>query len=630
LVTLALITSCGGGSSEESPVTWHEDADGDGYTTGDTRLSVAQPFGFVLEADLFNTTDLDCNDKVYFVNPGATEVCGDSYDNDCIGGDAICPVTWWKDADDDGYTTGDTLLTITQPDGFVLEATLANTTDLDCNDDVYAVNPAATEVCGDSVDNDCTGGDEICPVTWWKDADDDGYTTGDTLLTVTQPDGFVLEADLVNTTSLDCNDDVYAVNPAATEVCGDSVDNDCTGGDAVCPVTWWKDADDDGYTTGVTLLTVTQPDGFVLEADLVNTTSLDCDDISPAVNPGATEVCGDSVDNDCTGGDEICPVTWWKDADGDGYTTGDTLTALVQPAYYVPEAELFTTTDLDCNDNNPAINPGAYEVYDGVDNNCSGGIDEGYYPYYFDSDLDFFGAGSPVYLQVVTEGWSVHNTDCDDTNPDIHPSAIEIFDGVDNDCDGLVDEHFYYLDNDFDGYGAGAPVYAGGDTSRRHVLVDGDCDDGNSSINPDAVDIAFNGIDEDCNGADAPFIDAQLESCVLEATGAKRTLADFEAVVSLDCQERNIVSLDGIETLISLEELNLASNTISDITPLAGLASLSGLDIADNTISDLSPLTGLSSLEYLWLDYNNICSLTPVYHVLNLYENYTQDTSACP
>jgi TolB protein len=71
----------------------------------------------------------------------------------------------------------------------------------------------------------------------------------------------------------------------------------------------------------------------------------------------------------------------------------------------------------DCRDNDPEINPGAEEVCDGIDNNCDGSVDE-----WFDKDNDGF---------TTCEG------DCDDTNPDIHPGAEEPC-GTDDNCDGDI------------------------------------------------------------------------------------------------------------------------------------------------------------------------------------------------
>jgi hypothetical protein len=83
----------------------------------------------------------------------------------------------------------------------------------------------------------------------------------------------------------------------------------------------------------------------------------DCNDNDASINPGAEEICGDGIDNNCNGSiDEGCGVDPGTDQDGDGYTVAQG----------------------DCNDNDAKINPGAKEICgDGIDNNCDGSIDEG-------------------------------------------------------------------------------------------------------------------------------------------------------------------------------------------------------------------------------------------------------------
>jgi hypothetical protein len=118
------------------------------------------------------------------------------------------------------------------------------------------------------------------------------------------------------------------------------------------------------------------------------------------------------------------------DLDGDGYgDAGDSLTAELPPVGYVKN-------DADCNDADADIYPGATELVDGQDNDCDGQLiaDE------IDGDDDGYVPGT-----IDVGGWDgvgtvVGGDDCDDDNPDVHPWAEEICDGLDNDCDDEIDE----------------------------------------------------------------------------------------------------------------------------------------------------------------------------------------------
>jgi len=178
--------------------------------------------------------------------------------------------------------------------------------------------------------------------------------------------------------------------------------------------------------------------------------------------------------------------------------------------------------DEDCDDDNPDVNPDAEEVCDGVDNDCDGDTDEDLIETWYE-DLDMDGYGDPDASSETCEPSSdqvADATDCDDGDAAINPAAEEICDGVDNDCDGLIDDEddpvsgtsVWYADADGDGYGdADAPVESC-DPPTDHVADDTDCDDADAAIHPGATEIAGDGIDNDCNGwtdidADLPETD---------------------------------------------------------------------------------------------------------------------------
>jgi len=276
------------------------DTDGDGYTPNQN----------------------DCDDGDAAVHPGVPEIC-DGIDNDCDGtvdnNNATDALTWYRDQDGDSYGDGTSSTTAcTQPTGYVSDAS-------DCDDASATSSPAGTEICN-GADDDCDGvvdeDDAADALTWYRDADSDGYgNPAVAAVACSQPSGFVGTA-----AATDCDDGDASAYPGATEYC-DGVDNDCDGTvdppSSVDASTWYRDGDADRYgVDGATTVDCSAPSGYAANGG-------DCDDGDSSVNPGATESCND-VDDDCDGdineglGDgyeanDSYPGTDLGNMDGDGY-----------------------------------------------------------------------------------------------------------------------------------------------------------------------------------------------------------------------------------------------------------------------------------------------------------------------
>lgn len=300
-----------GTDCDNCPVDANPDqSDQDGNGTGD----VCQD----LDNDTF-TDDVDCDDNNAAINPGATEVRGNTVDENC---DGIA-----EDVDGDGFS---------QAEG-------------DCNDVDPTINPDAIETGGNTIDENCDGLAE--------DVDGDGTSVSEG----------------------DCDDFDASVFPGQVESC-DNVDNNC---DTV--VDEGFDVDNDNYTTCATPVP-------------------DCNDGDAAINPGASEIRGNAIDENCDGEAE--------DADNDGLSIGEG----------------------DCLDTSADVYPGAPQICDGLNNDCDApgwpalaGTNEG------DDDGD---------------GLSECAGDCDDADPLNFPGNPELCDGQDNNCDTQVDEGIGDTDGD--------------------------------------------------------------------------------------------------------------------------------------------------------------------------------------
>jgi hypothetical protein len=590
--------------------TWYLDADNDGFgNLSMTTQNCGQPVGYVA-----NSTD--CDDSNNQINPNATEIY-DGVDNNCdlVIDEGFTLTTYYEDLDGDNYGSSVSIQSVTNPGtGYSLVSG-------DCNDNNNLINPNATEVC-DGVDNNCDLNiDESLPTfTYYLDADNDGF--GDLNFTTTDcsvPVGYSVN-------SLDCNDGNNQINPNATDIPANNIDEDCSGADAPlvplmlgiyeftqpsgCPVTATSVTTQPTTATFGTFSSTglnCQAAGNVYNNNNWNTTttidlteyaefsitanecqSLDLDRVAFIHRTSATGGTptwylrssldnytndlgtGLSANNNNTNSDDtvtlgaafnavsnvtfrfyltgigttgatfrldnvslygntsnITPQTFYADTDNDGFgdATVDSLSCSIPVG--------FVLNNTDCNDADSLINPNtvwyldydldnfgnvtntiisctqpAGYVLDSTDCNDNDNQITGSIMYYVDADNDTYGdfATGTLYCSNPGTGYVTNSTDCDDSNNAVYPGATEICDGFDNDCVGGVDNGLtfviYYTDADLDGFGIGTGQSLCSNPGAGFAIVAGDCNDGNNQVNPGSPEIC-DGIDNNCaNGPD--------------------------------------------------------------------------------------------------------------------------------
>ena len=326
----------------------------------------------------------DCNDMQAEIHPGTAENCNNSVDDDC---DSLIDMNDGEcviclDIDKDGHNA----INSSCPQGD------------DCNDNNPYTYPGAMESCHNNIDDDCDGrldmNDPDCLSC--SDSDHDGYYS----MGKRCPQGD------------DCAGDDSGVNPGMDEICNNSKDDDCDSlidmndGDCIKCL----DNDNDGYYAISSMC----PQGT------------DCKDNDPFVYVGADENCGNLIDDDCDGlidmDDNECIIC--DDSDDDEHFA---------ISASCPQSD-------DCDDANENVYPSANELCNGIDDDCDGSTDEGC------QCIDGRTRECGLDIGECSKGTETCTNGQWDAicQGSLGPSA-ETCDGLDNNCDGSIDETFTNL-----------------------------------------------------------------------------------------------------------------------------------------------------------------------------------------
>ncbi len=443
-----------------------------------------------------------------------------------------------------------TSCTDTDTDGYFAEYNCGS--EIDCNNTDQGVHPGAAEICTDNKDNDCDGNADC------SDSDCKNNAACQTLCTDADADGYFAEENC--DTDIDCNNAAAEIHPNAPEICGDGIDQDCDGSDISCsiPPTVVSTLPENNavvsnantkitvnFSQTVDVSSINENTFYVQTGTGYNIRNIEgviaCDGATAIFTPNETFdeetiysiTVTSGVKN--TGGISLASDYTWQFKTLTGTGEYPEIRSTV-PDNNAVNVDVNTDIKVVFSDNmDPvSINKNSFYVITGSGydlNAVSGTVSyEGYTAIflpdeplsfnttykvtvtkdamtltgiYLLSDTSWSFTTAPYDVNADNDGdnYSINQGDCNDNDAGIHPDASEVCNDIkDNDCDGIID----CSDSDCTNDAACQIICTDSDTdgyfAEESCGTVKDCNDADADIHPGALEICNDNKDNDCDG----------------------------------------------------------------------------------------------------------------------------------
>ncbi len=525
-----------------------KDDDGDGYTEsqGDSD---------------------DTNPDIY---PGAVEICGDGVDQDCDGSDLICTdetdlssitvtfidvtynedntSTWRYSVEETEGSKDLSNWVLELPDCVTVKSAVPEF-ELVNPDPNAGLNGIKWETAGEFKSGEFT----VTVNGYWEKGIVKLAAKAGTDVVFSEINGPVCtvipddkDDDGYSVEEGDCNDNDASVYPGAEDVCGDGIDQDCKDGDLICVDPKDVDDDSDNYTEN----------------------QGDCDDANAEINPDAEEICGDGIDQNCDGSDLICINEKVELSNGYNITflgvesndNGSVWRYSVEETEAAQDLSNWVLELPDCatvKDATPAfevVKPDPNAGLNGIKWETAEDFEKGEFIITIQGDVEkgivkvaakgpdvVTGEIAGPVCKVISDdndgdGYTAENGDCDDKNAEINPDAEEICgDGIDQDC---KDGDLICVEPDSKDVD---------DDKDGFTENQGDCDDTKAEINPEAEEVCGDGIDQDCKDGDLICVEPDSKDVDDDKDGFTENQGDCDDTKAEINPEAEEICGDGID-----------------------------------------------------------------------------------